>query len=885
MDSARWQKIEAAFHELKPLSLEDREDGLHTLRDEDSDLADQVEDMLAADRRSNEMLGGILETAVLDALDRLPESIGHYQVVSRIGTGGFSSVYLAQPREDPSQQVAIKVLQRGLPTPDVRRRLVQESQILARLNHPYIARLLGTGATQDGEPYFVMEYVDGEPIDRYCDANRLTIPQRLKLFRLVCSAVDYAHHNLVIHRDIKPSNLLVTKTGSPKLLDFGIAKLLQPNLIRGEPLHTAPGGSFMTPDFASPEQIREEPLTTATDVYSLGGLLYRLLCGRPPYRFPNRSPKAIEEIISTVEPGAPSVVIFTASAPENAGTSDELAAEEVAGCRQTTLKQLSGQLDGDLDSIVLTALSKQPEQRYSSVEQFSLDLARHSRSEPVKARRITRLARARKFILRHRVGAAVATLILVTLLTAVAITTRATFRAEAERIRAERHLIESQQVAQFVIGIFEVSDPEIAQGREVTARQLLDRGATDIATRLERQPGVKSTLMTTMGKIYRNLGDHQKSREFLEQVLAERQARLPSSDPLVIEGQYELARSLMVQGDHHQASKLLQAARSALHASGRTTTSEAVQNLNLLAESTHKLNQLTEAESLYRQALRIGGEVLQPDDPQVIDSLIGLAQLLAVQNNFDDAESIFREALELRRSRLGNLHPDVAIDISNLAYALHGQGRFEEAEQAIREAMRLRSTLYGDNHWIVQKSYNNLAQVLIAQGRVDEAIPWIEKALEVGRAQLGAEHPQVTARLVNLALAYKTAGRAQEAESLLLEALIIHQRTLGENHPATARNLYSLAGLYAETGRGTAALPLLQRVLGIFDTTLPQDDYRRTHALYLRGRVLAELGDCQTATASLEKALHLRLKKHPQDHPQVEQVQGTLDRCAGILSP
>ncbi len=881
MDPAFWKRIEAAFHRAKALAPEAREGLLVSLGDEDAELALEVKKLLAADRLSSQMLGGILETAASEALDRLPEAIGPYPVISRIGTGGFSSVYLARGEGGSSERVAVKVLRKGFASPDLRQRLLQEGQILARLHHPAIARLLGTGTTSEGEPYFVMEYVDGEPIDRYCDARGLSIRERLKLFRQVCSAVDFAHRNLVIHRDLKPSNLLVTRTGAPKLLDFGIAKLLRPELIRDATLQTTVGGSLMTPEFASPEQVREEPLTTATDVYSLGVLLYRLLCGRAPYRFPSRSPLAIERVVSGAQPPPPSLAVSARAASESERTPTDTTPEEAASFRGATVKQLRSQLSGDLDSIVLTALGPRPEGRYSSAEQLSLDLGRYLSSEPVKARRVTPFYRATKFVQRHRVGVGILVLVLTVLATAVVVTTRATFRAEAERARAEQHLAEAKEVSKFLIDVFQVPDPERAQGKDFSAKELLDEGETRIRNQLKDQPELRSVLMMTMAKVYRNLGDHQTSRELLEEVLAQRRSRLAPTDPRVIEARQELARTRMIQGDQDQALELLQAARSDQEASGCTSTLEYAETLDLLAETNKELNRLQEAEALYRRALELRRGALEPDDPAVINNLIGLAELFGVAKDLDKAEEAFREALSLRRSRPGDLHPDLATNLSDLAFVLHGQGELEEAETAIREAVRIRSALYGEDHWIVEKSFNNLGQILLAQGRLDEALPLMEKALEISRTHLGVNHPQVAARSVNLALAYKKAGRIDQAEALLLKALEIHLRVFGEDHPSTARNLHNLAGLYADTGRGDEALPLLDRVVRILETSLPENDYRLAHPLYLRGHLLIDAGDCPKAIPSLKAALRLRREKYSKDHPKVERVQAQLDRCGG----
>ncbi len=877
MNPARWQQIEALFHEARLLTSAERRAFLEARRGEGSGLIDEVEAMLQADRQAGAEIGGIVNSAIAGALEKLPDRIGPYEVVSQIGTGGFCSVYRARLPEEPAQYVAVKVLKRGLASRDTERRLQQESEILARLHHPNIARLLGHRTSRLGEPYFVMELIDGEPIDCFCDTHRWTIDQRLQLFRQVCSAVDYAHANLVIHRDIKPSNLLVTQDGTPKLLDFGIAKLLLPELSRAEPVRTCAGNSWMTPDYASPEQVREEPLTTATDVYSLGVLLYRLLCGRPPYQFTSRSPRAIEDVISNVDPPAPST--HFASVPSNRDRHGEASVEDLARCRRMAVPQLRDRLRGDLDSIVLMALSKQADRRYSSVQQLSQDIEKHLSSQPVSARRLTALYRARKFVRRHGAAVGFAVAILATLTTAVVVTTRATLYAEAERGRAERHLAESRQVADFLVEIFELPDPEITRGEEVTAKELLDEGARRIATQLQHQPELRSSLMAIMGRVYRNLGNHQKSRELLEEALTHRRERHGESDLLVIETLQELARSLLAQGAFEAAKELLQETRSTLRAAGEDATAPYALTLSLLAGANKQMSQLDEAEVLARQAIEMQSVLLTPTDPALIESMSKLAEVLSQKRDFGAAEKMFRETLELRRSHLGDTHPDVATTLGNLTFALHGQGRLEEAEHTAREVVRIRAELYGDDHWIVGTSYNNLGQILAAKGQVDDALPWMERSLEISRAQLGQDHPRIAGSLVNLAMLYKRLDRLQESEELYFRALELHRRTLGEQHPSTARNLYQLAALYAGQERQQEAIPLLDQVVSILRSSMPEDDYRLSHPLLLRGRIFIESGDCAQALPFLRQALEIRQKEFPGGHAGIEAVAAELDVC------
>ncbi|MGP1310200.1 MAG: serine/threonine protein kinase, partial [Phycisphaerales bacterium] len=397
------------------------------------------------------------------AVDPMPERIGDYRIIEEVGRGGVGVVYLAEKQSAGVRtRVALKVLKRGMDTDDLLRRFELERQLLAALDHPNIARLLDAGATEDGRPYFVMEHIKGRPLDRYCDENRLSIRQRLELFKQICSAVQFAHQNLVVHRDIKPGNILVTDSGQPKLVDFGIAKLLNPNLSPVEYEPTAAYVRLMTPEYASPEQVRGDQISTSSDIYSLGVVLFELLTGKRPYRLPSRVLDEVRRIICEEEPERPSTAVTKlepagAKAPTSAppsgphstrGPSSRSAAggtTVLTGTSRRDTERLARRLTGDLDNIVLKALRKEPNRRYPSAEQFALDIQRHLEGFPVTARPDTASYRARKFIQRHRAGVTAASLVAASLLIGLIGTTyyaresqRALHRETIQRENADR---------------------------------------------------------------------------------------------------------------------------------------------------------------------------------------------------------------------------------------------------------------------------------------------------------------------------------------------------------------------------------------------------------------------------------------------------------------
>ncbi len=442
--------------------------------------------------------------------------IGPYRVVRELGRGGMGAVFLAARADgEYDRQVAVKVLKRGLDTAEIVHRFRTERQILANLGHPYIAELYEGGTTEDHRLYFVMEHIEGEPIDRYCDARRGTIRQRIELFRKVCSAVQFAHQSLVVHRDLKPGNILVTADGEPKLLDFGVAKLLDPET--GEPVTaTAAGLRLMTPEYASPEQVRGEPITTTSDVYSLGVMLYELLTGHRPHRLKAWQAEEVKRVICEQEPEKPSTAVSRVEEVRaEAGAIVTLTPEAVSRVRGEEPRRLRRLLSGDLDSIVLRALRKEPQYRYASVEQLSKDLRRHLEGRPVRARKGTFAYRTGKLLRRRgkELAAAAAAL----LLAGVAVDRESQQRHTAcERDRAQR-------ISGFLVELFKVSDPSEARGNSVTAREILDRSAARIEQELEKDPELRAALMTTIGEIYGNLGLYSEATQLLETALAQRQ--------------------------------------------------------------------------------------------------------------------------------------------------------------------------------------------------------------------------------------------------------------------------------------------------------------------------------------------------------------------------
>ena len=505
----RWAQVETLFAAALEQAPEARDSFVEAAVDASDEVREDVASLLHAHARESGQLEASVRAAAGVAIEQADPlaggdaRIGPYRVLRRLGTGGMGTVYLAE-RADAQfrQQVALKVVNRHLVNDEIVRRFRTERQILADLDHPNIAHLLDGGTTADGLPYLVMEYVVGERIDAYCNARALALRERLALFLAVCDAVQYAHRNLVIHRDIKPSNILVTPDGAPKLLDFGIAKLMGTGAERGAAL-TRADERLMTPEHASPEQVRGEPVTTGSDVYALGILLYHLLTGERPYTPDDGSVAALERAICETAPDKPSTVVMRAAT--RAGNAAAPAPVPVPAPRR-----LARALTGDLDNIVLMALRKEPARRYASAAQMAEDVRRYLDQRPVIARPDTWSYRTAKFLRRHTASVTAAAAVVVVLAAVVVYYTQRLAgerdRAQDAERRAVRETETSKRVSDFLVELFRVSDPDKARGETITAREILDRGAERIDQELDDEPEVQAQLMDTMGLVYRSLG-------------------------------------------------------------------------------------------------------------------------------------------------------------------------------------------------------------------------------------------------------------------------------------------------------------------------------------------------------------------------------------------
>ncbi len=675
--------------------------------------------------------------------------VGPYRVVRELGRGGMGVIYLAE-RDDPQlrQRVAIKRMHRGLGSDYMVRRFVEERQILASLDHPGIARLVDGAVSPDGVPWFAMEYVEGVPIDRHCDDRRLTVEERLELFCQVCDTVRYAHRNLVVHQDLKPSNILVDASGRPRLLDFGIARMLSDGA--GGAAGAPP---LLTPAYASPEQLRGEGVSTAADVYALGVLLHRLLSGAQPA---GRARGARVPPSAALLPG------------------DE--AERVAAARRTTPARLHRRLRGDLDAIVLRAAHPEPSERYATVEHLAAELRRHLAGFAVDARPGGRRHRLLKFVGRNRravAASAAAGALLVALTINSVVQAR---RAAAERDRA-------QQVESFVLDLLQRSDLYQGSGRAASVRELLDRGAAQLASGELRQPEVRWRLYFALGRAYYSMGEYAPATAHLDSSYAIVRRLRGAEHPETVSIANQLADVLRVDGRYERAHRLyavILAARRRAFGDGST---EVARSLNGLAMVLRMEGRHREAEALLREALATDRRHAAGDPAALAQTLNNLGHVLREQGRLAASEALHRESLATRRAHWGPEHFEVSVSLANLAGLRRDQGDWAGADTLYRQVLELRERLVGDGHPDLATDRAGYARLLHLRGEPEAAEALYRRALAVHRRVLPAGHLVTASTLLGLGNLLVDRGRPPEAEPLLEEALRSRRARLAAGHP------------------------------------------------------------------------------------------------------
>jgi len=890
MSTPDWSTIERLFHEALELPPEDRARFLEE-NAPDPRVRAEVLALLEADADPGTLFSATPEElAAAAGVAPAPLSgrmIGPYRILEVIGRGGMGSVYRAV-REDLGNTVAIKVVRGALGDPVRLARFRQEQRVLARLEHEGIARLLDAGVAGDETPYFVMEYVEGEPITTWCDRQGLGVEARLRLFLDVCDAVAYAHRNLVVHRDVKPSNVLVTRDGRVKLLDFGIAKLLEN--ADGDPTLTMTGAHVLSPRYAAPEQVRGEAVGVATDVYGLGLVLYELLTGTHAHSVEEGDAFAVAAAVLRHEVRPPSAAVRRQRAGRTAGPPGDA-------------RRLARRLAGDLDAICLRALEKDPARRYATVEALRDDVVRHLEGRPVSAHPPTRAYRLSKFIRRNALAvtaSAVLALLLATGVGAVA------WQAE----RAERARAAAEELADFLVELFEASDPSEALGETVSARDLLERGRIR-ADRLSDRPEIQAAILDAMARAYLGLGDYERADSLAQRVLEQERALhgerhadvanalvtlarvrrdqgreaeaasllrtalavrrdlLGDRHDLTTDAMLELANAIQQSGSYAEAEALTRealAARIARHGPEHELVAEGIAALALILWNAG--GDLQESEALYRQALAMGERLWGPDDLRLDGYLIALSALLPLVGKPDEAEVLARRALEMRRRVYGDDHPQTIHQYSNVARALDAQGRRDEARALYHEMLRRYAGIFQGDHPMIATAVNNLSATFYAEGRLDSAEHYLRQALEMRIRMHGSPDANVALLYHNLGSLLRAQGRLEEAERALAEAYRQRIELYGADNPVALRTGSAYGDALVQLGRLDEAESLLR---GILERQRGESGEISSDAAltmgYLAG-VLARRGAYEEAEALYLPALEVARRRIPPTHPR-----------------
>lgn len=775
-----------------------------------------------------------------------PKSIGAYRLVQKLGEGGMGQVWLAEQTAPLKREVALKLIRAGMYDDALLLRFQSERQALATMNHPCIAKAFDAGSTPEGQPYFVMEYVPGQPVTDYCDDQRLKIRERLELFIKICEGVQHAHQKAIIHRDLKPANILIVEVDgkpTPRIIDFGIAKAVSSQPARETSFTQFVGGFVGTPGYMSPEQTDPavDDVDTRTDVYSLGVVLYVLLTGSLPFDSALWKEKPLHEVLRQLreeDPPRPSTKISTAREPQKA----------TAEFRQTEAHQLVGLLRGDLDWITMKAVEKDRARRYGSPSELAADIQRYLRHEPVTARPASAAYRVRKYIRRHRIGVSIAAGLAIVLV-AFAVTQAVQLRRiTRERDRADR-------ITDFMTRMFKVSDPGEARGNTITAREILDSATKNVGTGLANDPELQAQLMDIMGNVYDSLGLYPQGEQLYQQALDIQRREIGPERRETLETMSNLAKNCMRQGRYSEAQKLyVETLGKQLRALG-SEHQDVLRTKSDMAALLRNQGRYTEAEKLYREALDGLRRSLGPEHPDTLLTMNNLAMTLEQEGRSGEAERLERETLDLQRMVLGPEHPSTLLTMTALSWTLKHEGHYAETEKLQRDTLEIQRRILGPEHPDTLLSMDNLANTLIHEGRFAEGENLQRETLEILRRVRGPEHPSTLTSMNDLANTLAEEGRYAETEKLQRETLGIQQRTMGPEHPDTLLSMNNLSDTLVHEGRFAEGEKLQRETLAIQRRTLGPDHPDTAVSTYNLGSIAAHRGQRDEAFSLLREAV------------------------------
>jgi eukaryotic-like serine/threonine-protein kinase len=842
VNEERWERVKDLLHAAMQLTPEQRARFLEECPD---DCRPEIESLLAADADAgSSFLKSPSAFASADEDDAdfpgilAPGDLfeSRFQLLEILGEGGMGQVWLAQQIAPVRRQVALKLIRAGMYDQSVLQRFRSERQSLAMMDHPSIAKVFEAGATSQGQPYFVMEYVPGQPITKYCDQQRLSISKRLELFVQVCDGIQHAHQKAVIHRDLKPANILVVELDSkpvPRIIDFGIAKAAVTRFSAEGDL-TLLGQFVGTPGYMSPEQADPDvrDIDTRTDVYSLGVVLYGLLTGYQPFDVKMGTRPPLDVLLRKLreeEPPAPSAKLGM----------DRASSISAGRARGEDPRHLAQRLRGDLDSITMKALERDRGRRYGTPSDLAADLRRHLNHEPVVARPASAAYRLRKYARRHRVMVGVAAGLIALLTTFSIVQGIELRRITLERDRANRERDRASRITDFMTGMFQVADPSEARGNSITAREILDKASNEMGTGLAQDAEVQSHMLHVMASTYLNLGLYGRAHDLAKRALDAR-LRLHGLDaPDTLESMTQLGWILDREGHDAEAEKL---ERQALAQERRSLGAEApltLETLDHLAVIEEDEGLYRDAESLAREAMQGSARTLGPEHGQTLLATNHFARALGYQARYAEAELQYRKLLAIDRRVLGADHPQSLAAMTSLAWVVAAQRRVPEAEGLYREVLTAQQRVLGAEHQYTVLTMANLAALLADAGRLTEAEKLQRQVLEIRLRVLGPEHPETLNSKLNLADMLLQEGRIQESDSLQRETLAVQQRVLGPQDPTTLISQSNLAAILIREHRYDEAEKIAAETLSVQQRILGQAHPDTLDSLRNLGRAMA----------------------------------------------
>lgn len=809
-----WRQVSEVLSQVLEKPVGERLDFAKELCGNDNELFAEVESLLASEKNTADFFNNSL-LASKDLIHNLTsfkdKIIGNYKIIKEIGHGGMGVVYLASRNDDFRKRVALKLVKRGLDSKEVIRRFKNERQILASLHHPNIAQLLDGGTIEDGTPYFVMEYVEGLQLLDFCNERQLSVNERLDLFKTICSAVQHAHQNLVIHRDLKPSNILVTHGGEVKLLDFGVAKFLNPELA-GELNQTQTQFRVMTPEYASPEQIKGSHITTASDIYSLGVILYELLTDERPFKFEGKNLEQILKDVTQSEPIAPSSVIS-----RNLSTGDKDQKSKVKNQRF---------LSGDLDNIVLMALRKEPVRRYQSVQEFSEDIQRYLKGLPVSARPNTFSYRAEKFVRRNLAASVVGALLVLSLIAGLGFSIWQWNTARKESAKTQR-------INTFLQKTF-TEAPFEAKGQNLKFAEVLDTASQRAETELADEPEVKLQVLATLGSTYNRIGIVEKAEERFRAALELGRQIYSSESSETVEILYGLAICLVVKGKLDEAEQILTESARIERKKSPNGSGLLGRVLALLGEINVRKSKLKEAADLIEEAIPLNKKYLGENSAETAESLTGLGRVYQRLGNLAEAEKNFRESLNILRQS-PQFRFNYAVALLGLGDTLAIQGKFEEAEKSLLESQTIFKDTQGENSIPTAEMQNYLLRLYYNQNNYQKAESIGAQTRQIFIDNSGKETTGYFSSTEYLGVSLAKNAKTAEGENMLREILEKRLKTAVPTDWRIFNTKNLLAVCLIEQNKFDEAEKLLSESKDFFSKTFGENDFRtRETSKYLQ---------------------------------------------------